>query len=67
MVFYITMQASFTAYLHFQVVFIINDLFKRSFINALFQSLVAIGRCIAKLLFNTDKLIVLGHTVGTRK
>ena len=66
MVFYITMQASFTAYLHFQVVLLLM-IYSKEFIDALFQSLVAIGRCIAKLLFNTDKLIVLGHTVGTRK
>ena len=46
--------------------FIINDLFKKT-VNALFQSLVTIGCCIAKLLLDTDQLIVLSHAVGTRK
>ena len=33
----------------------------------LFQSLVAVCSCAAKLFLDTYQLIVLGHTVGTRK
>ena len=63
--FTLKMQTAFTAYLHSIVLY--KMIYSKEFINALFQSLVAVGCRIAQFLLNTDQLVVLGHTIGTRK
>ena len=41
-------------------------LFYFNFLSSkLFQLLITVNCAIAQLLFNADKLVVLGHTVGT--